>query len=53
MPPQKIQAKKLHLVIVRRDTIVSAINGILNCVQVIQDLPRCINVRLAPFEITE
>jgi len=42
-----------HLVIVSSDAIVCAVDGILDSICVVQDLTCSINIRFAPFEITE
>ena len=42
-----------HLVIISSDSIVRAVDGILDCIYVVQNLPRSIDIRFAPFEITK
>ena len=42
-----------YFVIVSSDAIVRAVDGILDTICVVQDLPCSINIRFAPFEITK
>jgi len=42
-----------HLVIISRDAIVRTVDGVVDCIQVVQDLPCGIDVGLAPIKVTK